>query len=304
MVEQLRTSVGFGSCEPSIPGDRPSSIEYDPKEFPGLAVYADGANTYAKVEVKRENVKQVKIDTKFYVSEEGLKDSVEIESSGDKDKGLHTYKVKSPKVLLPSKCIRVEVVVTIPESVTDMEELQVGLISGDLDLGKDVEEIRFQSFVFKAINSDFRPEPTVKSENTVVEVVHGSIEGVFHAESAQVKVVNGDICGKFDVQKLEVAVANGNIKACVKVDPEEESSVTAKTVRGDIKLRVTEDFQGSFRLANFVGDTHVKGHDVELEVDKDHQKTGKHISGDEDDVSERSSIKLEAISGDLTLVFD
>jgi len=65
---------------------------------------------------------------------------------------------------------------------------------------------------------------------------------------------------------------------------------------------VTKDFQGTFSLSNFMGETCVKGDDIEFDTKNDHHKVGKHVSKG-GDVNEDSNIKMEAISGDLTLVF-
>jgi len=282
--------------------DKPEPIEYDPDDFPRLAVLAEGAGIYSSIEIKRSDVKQVKVTNEVFVSEESLKDSVEIEASGD-DQGQQTYKVKGPRILLPRKCIRVNVVVTIPEDVTNMEELRVAFTEGELVLDKSLEKFEFKSFVVKAVKADFAPKLPVKGDKIVVELVDGGIKGRFHSQVMQAATVNGDIKGHFHTKDLHIAIANGNIKAYVDVDKQDEGNqITAKTVRGDIKLKVTKNFQGTFSLANFMGDTCVKGDDVEFDTKNDHHKAGKHVPKGED-VDEESNIKVEAISGDLALVF-
>jgi hypothetical protein len=252
------------------------------------------------VEVRRADVKQVKIESRAFVSEENLKNSVSVEASGDE--GTQTYRVKGPKVLLPGKCLRVDVRVTIPESVKELEKLRIAFISGSLDWDESVKDLKFQSLVVAAVQANLRFEPTVNSESIAVDIVTGNIEGKFHGRTIQAATVNGDVDGHFCGRNVHLMTANGNVRAKVNVDPKEENKIMADTIRGDVELEVTKNFEGSFSLTNIKGHTCVKGKDVEFEEKKKHRKVGKHIPGGED-ANDKSTIKIGSISGNLSLKF-
>jgi len=248
----------FDRCNPNIPLDEPFRVKYNSDDLPSLDLGTTGTNIMSDITFRRSDSgsKDIEVEAEVFVSEEGLAGQVEVDMS--EEHGVKRFMIHTPKVLLPNKCFYAKVVVTVPESVDNLEDLRATFTRGDLRFEHGFRKLHFGSVFAAAIYADLSFDE-IKSDNIALKTVHGDINGHFECKKFQAKCVYGDI------------------EASIDVAGETKNRIEAKAVYGDIDLEVSE-FHGHFSMKTMYGDTKVKGKNVEFDVKKPHKKTGVHYS--------------------------
>jgi hypothetical protein len=279
----------YGKCEATIDWAE-SSESFDPKEVTGLGIFFKQSITNPTVSFKRSAQTNITIDYIIKASSEVA--GKESELSITKSKDLYSWSAKGPNSWRShsNDCISANVVITLPETLTDFGRLVIegrttanpGKVDFNLDFGGklNLEELK----VFTP-NAELRFNGQ-KVDHLRIETVSGDIEvSDVQANTAELKTVNGNIKAskvsaiKFsgdntsgdvyaNLSSSDHATAhtvNGNAELEVEaIDPNSASSTQYKSnsLNGDASLKVPTSFLGRFSTKTLNGKT-------ELQIDGD-----------------------------------
>jgi hypothetical protein len=267
--------------------DKPAKLQYDPEEYPSLSLEIDGPLTVTNTKFKfhEGDSKEVCVRVKAMVSDEDLLDHIKVVSRGDDD-GFQRIMVKTPKTMMPHMCIRVDIEVVVPKGFTYFRDLRMAYVAGRMDFDSGFSNVHYGKLFVGVVSSDINFDQKI------------------HAETINLDVVRGDIDGHFHIKKtFQAASVRGDINACVSMKEEDETKIMATTIRGDVYLKVSKLFAGSFYAGNMRGDVGVGGEDVDMDIDKDHLKQGLHVPPDVDKKNANSMIRATSIRGDVEVDF-
>ncbi|KAJ2850382.1 hypothetical protein IWW36_001934 [Coemansia brasiliensis] len=273
-------------CIPTIPVADLEKFSFDTAKF-GKIVNKVVGGIGSDIHVTTTTDKQASLEVTARVSNNKLAEEVKLTQTTDSD-GLITFQLDGPKWLGKDDCAYANIVLKIPKDTTHLVALRNNFIFGNIKIDREIAHaITFGDFEINTAISKVSIPP-IHAENVIINAVSGGVHGYF-----------------FVSDSIAVHTVRGQIDVGVNVHRASKSSISAESVSGNVLLRVTGGFDGSFAARSIGGKVDVE--DISdgssrLHFDKDltRVKTGTFSPADSTRVGD-SSLNAAAVSGNIEI---
>ncbi|KAJ1927094.1 hypothetical protein IWQ60_003214 [Tieghemiomyces parasiticus] len=267
---ETHRAIQMEHCEANVPYEGQTEFEFDPTEYEHFAGLVHGAAfSHVKIQVDENDATpaadaRIKVKANVNVSDEKLLRGVKVVA--DKREGGHhkhpghqfALNVHSPLFLRRGDCVRADIVLTLPKSVKQYQSIIVKYLAGHIAADEAFGELPLHFFRVGNVAGDLAFDK-LKAGVVVLTSAKGSIGGHFDvAHAAVFRTVSGNVAAKINAAHPDSTV------------------VRAKTVSGNVKVVINEDYEGPFELATISGKTGVAGQDLKFDHDRPGLKTGYH----------------------------
>ncbi|KAI9482222.1 hypothetical protein BX667DRAFT_494007 [Coemansia mojavensis] len=279
-------SLANDICIPTIPVAGLEKFSFDTAKF-GKIVNKVVGGIGSDIHVTTTSDKQASLEVTASVSNNKLTEEVKLTQTTDSD-GLITFQLDGPKWLGKDDCAYANIVLKIPKDTTHLVALRNNFVFGKIKIDREIAHaITFGDFEINTAISKVSVPP-IHAENVIINAVSGGIHGYF-----------------FVSDSIAVHTVRGQIDAGVNVRRASKSSISAESVSGNVLLRVTGGFDGSFAARSIGGKVDVE--DISdgssrLHFDKDltRVKTGTFSPADSTRVGD-STLNAAAVSGNVEI---
>ncbi|KAJ2766384.1 hypothetical protein IWQ57_004387, partial [Coemansia nantahalensis] len=276
-------------CVPVVPVAGLERVVFSPSEFGKIAHrVVGGVGTDIQI-VAAPAGDRATFEVTALASSQKIAEQISLSVTKGSD-GDITLQLDGPKWLDVGECAYARVVLSIPQSTTELPALRTSYVYGTIKVDRALARaVSFGSFEIDAALGPIAVPP-IRADSVAINSVSGGVQGYFHiGKSLSIHSVRSAISAGVDVRKAS------------------SSAISAESVTGEIQLRVSGGFDGSFSASAVVASVDVE--DISdgsnrLHFDKDlaRVKTGTFGPADSS-LTGNSTLRASTINGPVLIEF-